>query len=277
VNTWHAGEPELADYLAGRSSRPVAASIEAHLLACGDCRATLASVADHRSREDAWARLADTVDRPSSRWLHGHRVVAASVATPAMLRAALAAVVLVGLVPLLTATAVGDAGLVTLLVLAPLAPMAAVAVAYREWADPAGEISLATASAGLRLVATRALAVSLVALPVAVVALLAVDLWVEAVPLRLAVAWCLPGLALASLVLLAGTTRLDPMPVALGISAAWTVLVVAVVTVRRTLRPEMFVDLLGSPTTQAVALAVAAAALLLTAARRDAVAYRRIA
>jgi hypothetical protein len=263
VNTWHAGEPELADYLAGRSSRPVAASIEAHLLACGDCRATLASVADHRSREDAWARLADTVDRPSSRWLHGHRVVAASVATPA--------------VPLLTATAVGDAGLVTLLVLAPLAPMAAVAVAYREWADPAGEISLATASAGLRLVATRALAVSLVALPVAVVALLAVDLWVEAVPLRLAVAWCLPGLALASLVLLAGTTRLDPMPVALGISAAWTVLVVAVVTVRRTLRPEMFVDLLGSPTTQAVALAVAAAALLLTAARRDAVAYRRIA
>jgi hypothetical protein len=277
VNTWHAGDTELADYLADRSPRPMAASIEAHLLGCARCRAALADLADDRSRDEAWDRLADAVDRPSTGWFHGHRFVRASVATPAMVRAALAAVVLVGLVPLLTATAVGDAGLVTLLVLAPLAPMAAVAVAYREWADPAGEISLATASAGLRLVAVRALAVSLVALPVAVGALLAVDLWVEAVPLRLAVAWCLPGLALASLVLLAGTTRLDPLQVALGISAGWTGLVVAVVTVRRSLRPEMFVDLLDSPATQAVALAVAAGALLLTAVRHDAVAYRRIA
>ncbi len=93
---------------------------------------------------------------------------------------------LVGLVPLLTAFAVGDAGLVTLLVLAPLAPVAAVALAYRDWTDPAGEISLATPSAGLRLVALRALVVSVAALPLAVVALLAVDRWVADVPMQLA-------------------------------------------------------------------------------------------
>ena len=53
--------------------------------------------------------------------------------------------------------------------------MAAVTLAYREWADPAGEISLATPSAGLKLVALRALVVSLAAVPFAFLVLLAVD------------------------------------------------------------------------------------------------------
>ena len=43
--------------------------------------------------------------------------------------------------------------------------------------------------------------------------------------MRLGVAWCLPGLALAALVLLAGTTRLDPLHVAVGLSAGWAVAV----------------------------------------------------
>ena len=93
-----------------------------------------------------------------------------------MVRAALAAVVAGRLVPLAAAvTGPASAGLVVLLVLAPLAPVAAVALAYRDWADPAGEISLATPSAGLRLVALRALLCPLAALPLAFVVLLAVD------------------------------------------------------------------------------------------------------
>ena len=172
-------------------------------------------------------RLADSIDRPSptplGRLTGGHWFVRSVIATPAMVQAALAALVLVGLVPLAAAMTAGDAGLVVLLVLAPLAPMAAVALAYRDWADPAGEISLATPSAGLKLVALRALVVSLAALPFAFLVLIAVDTWAGDVPLRLGSAWCLPGLALAALVLLAGTTRLDPLHVAVGISAAWAV------------------------------------------------------
>jgi len=281
---WHAGAQELAGYLSGRAPRAQAASVEAHLLGCADCRALLARVTGETgdtAREAAWERLADTIDRPSAglvgRLSRGHLLVRSSVATPAMVQAALASTVLVGLVPLLTALAVGDAGLVALLVLAPLAPMAAVALAFREGADPAGEISLATASAGLKVVALRALAVSLVALPLAVAVLLAVDTWVEPVPMRLGAAWCLPGLALAAVVLLAGTTRLDPMRVALAISGTWAVAVLSLVTVRRSLRPEVFIDVLASPQMQAVALAVALGALVLTVARRDAIAYRRIA
>jgi hypothetical protein len=123
----------------------------------------------------------------------------------------------------------------------------------------------------------RALAVSLLALPLALAALLAVDALAGDVPLRLAAAWVLPGLALAALVLLAGTTRLDPWDVALGLSGGWAVAVVATVTARRSLRPEVFVDLVAAPAMQAAALAVAAIALTLTVVRRDAVTYRRIA
>ena len=130
----------------------------------------------------------------------------------------------------IAAMAAGDAGLVALLILAPLAPMAAVALAYRDWADPAGEISLATAvgraapggaarpgrlaggaAAGLRCRCSPSTPGS-------------------NVPMSAAVAWCLPGLALAALVLLAGTTRLDPLQVAVGLSVGWAVSVGAVVT-----------------------------------------------
>ena len=95
--------------------------------------------------------------------------------------------------------------------------------------------------------------------------------------MRLGAAWFLPGLALAALVLLAGTTRLDPFHVAVGISAAWAVSVLAVVTVGRSLRPVLFLDLIATPAVQAAALAVLVAAVLLTVVRRDAVTYRRLA
>jgi hypothetical protein len=256
-----------------------AASVEAHLLRCARCRAALAARTSTAETDRAWARLADEVDRPSpsilGRLTGGHWLARSVVATPALMHAALAAVVLVGLVPLVTALATGDAGIVALLVLAPLAPMAAVATAYRERVDPAGEISLATPSAGLRLVTLRALLVSGLALPLAFGVLLAVDSWGTEVPLALGLAWCLPGLALAALVMLAGTTRVDPVQVAGGISLAWAVGVVGSVTVRRSLRPDIFIDLIVGPAAQTTATAVALAAIALTVVRRDAVAYRR--
>lgn len=267
---WHADDAVLASYVAGRTDRVLAASLETHLLGCADCRGRLA--AHTTDTELAWDRLADVIDRPSRPWL-----VRSTIATPALARAALVAVLLVGVVPLLISAVAGDAGLVALLILAPLAPVAAVAFAYRDHADPTGEISLATPAAGLRLVALRALVVAAVALPLALLVLAAYDRWVEAVPLQAGFAWFLPGLALAALVLLAGTTRLDPTYVAVGASGGWALLVAVVVTVRRTLRPEVFVDQLAAPGVQAVALAVAVAAVLLTVARRDAVAYRRTA
>ncbi|HEU5038916.1 MAG TPA: zf-HC2 domain-containing protein [Nocardioides sp.] len=270
---WHADDRDLAAYVAGGAPHVLAASLESHLASCPACRARIATLSDPSDREQAWTRLADVIDRPSRRsW-----VLRSAVATPAMLQAAVAAVLLVGLVPLLTATVAGDMGLVALLVLAPLAPVAAVALAYRDVSDPAGEIALATPAAGLRLVALRALLVAAVALPVAFLVLLAVDLWVQDVPVRLALAWCLPGLALAALTLLAGTTRLDPLEVALAAAGGWALLVAVAVTVHRTLRPEALADVVAAPALQSAALVVALGAVALTVVRRDAVGYRRTA
>ncbi len=277
---WHVAERDLIGYADGALGTVPAASVETHLLRCADCRQALGRVAGGTS-EQAWQRLADTIDRPSSSALEhltlGHVTARSTVATPAMVHAALVAVALVGLVPILVAVLVEDAAPLAILILAPLAPVAAVALAYREWADPAGEITLATPTAGLRLVAMRALVVSVAAVALTVSVLLVLDAWVD-VPTDLAFAWCLPGLALAALVLLAGTTRLDPLAVAVTLSGGWAaVLVFGVVTGRRSLRYEALLDVVAASAFQFAALAVAVAALVLTAARRDAVTYRRTA
>jgi len=47
--------------------------------------------------------------------------------------------------------------------------------------------------------------------------------------------------------------------------------VITTVTVQRTIRPEQFLDALATPEVQGLALTVATAALLLTAARRHTV------
>jgi hypothetical protein len=187
-----------------------------------------------------------------------------------MVRAAVVAIGLIGLVPIVTVFLVGQSALITLLIFAPLAPAAAVAIAYRSGSDPAGDLALAAPAAGLRLVAARALVVSAAALPLGVGAALIVE-----VPLQLAVAWCLPGLALAAIVLLAGTTRLDPLHVAIAVGLLWAVCVSTPATVRHGMRADAVISAIESPAVQATALGVVVAAALLTFVRRDAVAYRK--
>ncbi|WP_328320690.1 hypothetical protein OHA70_22430 [Kribbella sp. NBC_00382] len=271
---WHVGEADLATYLAGTSSQVVGASIEAHLVRCHTCRARLADRAGQEDRQRAWNRLAEAIDRPTPTVLEritgGRAVTRSAVATPPMVRAAVVAVGLMGLVPLLAVFLAGESALITLLIFAPLAPTAAVAVAYRSGSDPAGDLALATPAAGLRLIAVRALVVSSVALPLGVSAALIVN-----VPLELAVAWCLPGLALAAVVLLAGTTRLDPLYVAIALGLLWAVGVSTPATARRGMQADAIFSVIASPALQAGALVIGALAVLFTVVRRDAVAYRK--
>lgn len=279
---WHVTDEDLAGHTATTLAPVHAASVEAHVASCARCRQRLAAMAPPEEVEAAWLALADRIDRPSPglfgrlRHAGGRGLLLATVATPPMLAAAVGAVLLVAVVPLLTALVAGEAALLVLLVAAPLAPVAAVGLAYREAADPAGEIGLATPRAGLRLVAARAVVVSLGALAATVATLAVVRVWVD-VPASLFSAWLLPGLALSALVLLSGTTRVDPARVAAGLALAWAVVVATGSTVRRSLRPEAVLDVLDSPALQTAALTVAVAALVLTVARRDLVSYRRTA
>ena len=266
--------------MSGRTPRALAASMEAHLLRCARCRQILAGIAGDGEGDNAWARLADSIDRPTptplARLTRGHWFAAVRDRDPGHGPGRVGRVVLIGAGPPRGGRDSGSAGLVVLLVLAPLAPMAAVTLAYREWADPAGEISLATPSAGLKLVALRALAVSLAAVP------LASSSWSPSTrgPGTCPCGWAPPG-----------SCRGWPWP-------PWSCSPAPPASTRstsrsgsaclgrvragrgdrgRSLRPVLFLDLIATPAVQAAALAVLVAAALLTVVRRDAVTYRRLA
>lgn len=269
MNSWHATPEDLAAYHAGGSGSVLAASIEAHLLKCAACRDTLAGALPPESAAETdrrWAALAAEVDRPRSRTL-GY----VGIATLPLRRAWFLAVLLVLAVPLAALFITGGGVPTMLLALAPVVPGLAVAASYRVSADPAGELGLATPVAGLRLVAARAVPVSLGAVPPAIALAL-----LGGLPLATALGWLLPGLACFSLVLLAGTTRFDPVAVAGTVGAVWAL----ALAVQSRLRgvPDLTVAAeLASAPVQLAALATAAGCLALAWARRDRIAYRRFA
>lgn len=267
TGTWHADEEALRAWADGSAAPVPAASLEAHLLRCDECRRRMAALAPHASGSDVvrrWDALADVVDRPRHRLLPR-----TALSTPALGGAWLGALVVLLLLPVV-ATALGGR-LPLVLAVAPLAPLAAAALAYHRSVEPAGELALAAPSAGLRIVSSRALLVAVPAVPVGVVAAL-----VGGFPLTVALGWLLPGAALCALVLLAGTTRLDPATVAATLGGLWAVGLCLPAAARR-VPADVVTDAVASSPVQLIALAVALVAALSTVARRDAVSYRRTA
>ena len=265
TQTWHADDETLRSWASGAAAPVLAASIEAHLLRCEECRHRTSTLSPARTESDAvrrWDALADEIDRPRS-----VPFMRLGLSTPG-LRAAWVTALLVLLALPAVIGLVGDrVPLVT--ALAPVAPLAAVALAYHRSSDPAGELALAVPTAGLRLVAARAVIVALSAVPVGVGGALAAGL-----PAQVALGWLLPGAALAALVVLAGTTRTDPAVVAATLGSLWAVVVLSPAAVRR-VPADVVETLVASPPVQLTALAVALTAASFTLVRRDAIAFRR--
>ena len=267
TQTWHADEETLRAWADGSAAPVLAASLEAHLLRCDECRRRTAVIAPHSPGSDVvrrWDALADRIDRPRA-----NPLLRLGLATPGLRTAWLASVLLLLTLPVVVA--VLDLRLPVFMALAPVAPLAAVALTYGRHAEPAGELALATPTAGLRVVAARAVLVALSAVPVGVGVALLLGL-----PTPVALGWLLPGAALASLVVLAGTTRLDPAVVAASLGSLWVVAVSWPAASRR-VPADVVTHLVASGPSQLTALVVALAAIALTLARRDNVAYRRTA
>jgi hypothetical protein len=280
VNTWHVSDDDLAAYLSGRAVAVLTASVEAHVLGCAECRGALATAGAGSARSDTerrWAALVERIDRPRTsrlaRWSGAHPslLTRASVSSRPLLAAWLTALAVVLLLPVVPVLLAGREATTALLAVAPLAPMAAVVLAYRPATDPAGELAVATPLAGFRLVATRALLVALAAAPAGVLVALALGL-----PAYVALGWLLPGLALSAVVLVAGTVLPDPTVAAAGLGAAWA-LAVTLPSLSPGGSSDLVADIVTSPGTQLLALAVSVAGLALAIARRDHVTYRRTA
>ena len=274
TQSWHTTSDELRDYVTDGSRSLAAASIEAHLLACADCRATLA--AERRSArsttdaiphtEQMWARIADRIDvrrwplRSASRTLH------VSLASPPLLAAtvgvAVALLVAVGVV----SVASPHWSLPVLLAFAPLAPVVAAVVAFQPGSDPAGQLTEATPLAGTRLALLRALLATVLSL---VSGILASTL--TAMPFDMVTLWLLPGVAFAAIIL-ASATLLNPTRVAAPLMAGWAALVFRWTTDHRTApTTEALRNLMTNRQTPAwVLMGVTFAAMAICYRRRDA-------
>ncbi|MCP3423948.1 hypothetical protein [Nocardioides pinisoli] len=265
TQTWHADEETLQAWADGSAAPLLAASVESHLLRCAECRRRTAGLASRTEPEDVvrrWEALAERIDRPRS-----HPLLRLGLATPGLRTAWLASLLLLLALP--AVVTISDLRLPLFMALAPVAPLAAVALSYGRGAEPAGELALATPSAGLRVVAARAVVVTLTAVPIGVGGALLLGQ-----PVEIALGWLLPGAALASLVALSGTSRLDPAVVAACLGSAWA-LAVSWPAASRQVTADVVSEAVASAPSQLTALAIALAALAVTIVRRDAVAYRR--
>lgn len=265
TQAWHADEETLRSWADGTAAPVLAASVETHVLRCAECRRRTSALSGRTASGDTvrrWGTLAERIDRPRS-----NPLLRLGLATPGLRTAWLASMLLLLALPV--AVAVLGVRLPLFMALAPVAPLAAVALAYGRDAEPAGELALATPSAGLRLVAARAALVGLTAVPIGVGGALLTGL-----PVATAFGWLLPGAALASVVALSGTSRFDPALVAACLGSTWAV-VVSWPAASRRVPADVVTGLVASAPSQLAALAVTLGALALTIARRDTVAYRR--
>jgi len=230
MTVWHL-EPDLIRRYVGGAVGPVlAASAEAHLVACAPCRAALASHVDAGRVAAIWAVVVDRVDAPRPGLLERALVrLGASeatarlvAATPTLRRSWLAAIA--GVLAFAAVAAQSDGHwLPAFLVVAPLVPLAGVAVAFASGLDPTREIGLATPYPGLRLLLIRTAAVLAVTVPAALVAGLALP-----GPNWTAAAWLLPAAGLTSAAL-ALTGRLRPVVAVGAVAIGWVAVTTPIV------------------------------------------------
>lgn len=219
---WHADRESVFRYARGDLDEARMYSLEAHLLACGRCRALISPLADPGAIGRVWSEIEEVVDAPRAgpveRSLlrlglpdHLSRLLAA---TPS-LRLSWFGAVAVALAFAVLAAHGGHAGLVLFLAMAPLIPVAGVAAAFGPGMDPTYEIGLAAPVRSFMLLLVRStavLAASVVLIGMAALTLPSLD-WTAA-------AWLLPSLAL-TLMTLALSTVAEPAPSATGVALGW--------------------------------------------------------
>lgn len=271
--SWHVPEEHLVAYVCGGLDEPEAWSVEAHVAECEAC-ATRVSEALHRNTElaarigrvranvltqagsEAYAR-ARVGSRAVTSWTRTWRLLTAA---PALrlpwMAAATFAVACAAMLSLVS----GGGHEPLLLLAAPLLPLAGVATSYGPGMDPTYELSLTTPHSGLRLLLLRTLTVLGVTIPLLLAATFVIP-GGGGVP---AAVWLMPTLALVLVTLALGSWIEHRFAAAIA-AAGWVVAVLVPQFLRITDVSYVF-----DPVTQLVWAAVAALALGLLVARRDA-------
>jgi hypothetical protein len=170
--TWHLEAEAIARYDAGLSEGVSAASIEAHLERCADCRQLVPCEEDWL--EQRWGALAEEVYQPTVIGIEqllgrigvpGHltRLVAVTASLqPAWLIALTFALTFAGL-----ASQISGSDFDLFLAVAPLVPVVGVALAYGRRGDPAHEILISSPLDTVRVLFLRVATVTITAFAIA--------------------------------------------------------------------------------------------------------------
>jgi hypothetical protein len=210
--SWHVDNRLLERYIAADLDDVRAASIEAHVIACPECRARLATGVDPARVERVWHEVRDSIDKPRRRPIEvlleriGVRgYVARLIATTPVLTASWLIAVAVALVWSVVAARAGNRGVLVFLIVAPLIPLAGIVFAFGPRIDPTYEVGVAAPLHGFRLLVLRAgfvLGTTLILVGIASIGLPDIG-WK-------AVAWLVPAVAV-SLATIALATWIDPV------------------------------------------------------------------
>ncbi len=262
----------LAGYAAGTLSRARTASVEAHLLTCGTCRAAIAPLTAPDRLEHNLAAITERVDQPRPHLIErllqrlgvpdriGRVLTVTPSARGAWLAAVLAAFAVAVIVDL---NQESERVAFAFLVVAPLLPLAGMTAAFSTRGDPARELVLAAPTPGFDVLLMRSLAVLAPAIGLAAVA-------AAFVPDRgwEPVLWLLPAFGLTAATLALGTW-FPVRWVAWALGAAWVG--VAAISVRGAPGTEMVESFAAFDLAGQLALAaVAVVATVVVVVRRDA-------
>jgi hypothetical protein len=202
---WHLESAMIDAYRDGDVSPAIAASLEAHVVACDECRRLITQRVDATRATNNWSAIAERVDAPRRNGVerlltrlgvrdHIARLI---VMTPTFRVAWVGAVAIVSTLAV-TASADrtvlrGDRGSFAFLVLAPVLPVLGVAAAFSRRTDPAYELTAASPMSAFELLLVRASTVLVTSIVVSLVASFGLPGGQSG-----AVTWLLPTLGLTS-------------------------------------------------------------------------------
>jgi hypothetical protein len=273
MTTWHIDAASAQRYARHASDDVMAASVEAHVAACGSCAAAVSAavVELHDDLLDGvWAKVDESLDAPRVGLIERSvRAVGCSPATSRVIAATgraqwscLSAVVLSLALAVFASTTGEDAAFALFLLFAPIGPLFATAVAFERFGEPVEDL--------LRTVPTSLWQIALVRSVAAVVP--SIVLTALSIPILnergwLALAWMLPSLALSGAALaLTNWMRADQS--AIIVTLVW----MSIPLVAR-LRVETLLDALAGPV-QLTSVAVTLAAVVVFARGRSTFDYR---
>lgn len=258
-DAWHIDRDLAAAYTGSTTGTALTASIEQHLMSCGECRELIGDTVEPVRLETNWSAVLDQVQAPPLRLelllrrLGVNEPTSRLVALTPSLRGAWVLSIATVLLLALVVCFQNPHGIAFFLAAAPVLPAAGVAFSFGPQADPLHEITAASPYPTIRLLALRTALVVASTLPASVVTGLVIP-----GPPWLATAWLLPALALSTATVALGT-RIRPLWAVIGLCAVWLSVTLPALSPRRD------AELVATPALQLACIAVlalSAAALL---------------